>query len=227
MSAGCSSRVCALVAVVWVGTLVSAEWRPIQAQSAGQFAPSATGSQRAVFAQYCLTCHNQRMKEAGSVPVAFEGDSLWDIGANAPTWEKVVLKMRAGLMPPAGARRPDQSARAEFLGWLEGELDRAAAAHPNPGRTEPFHRLNRTEYRNAVRDLLALDLDVSSMLPADDSSYGFDNIAGVLKMSPTLMCTRSKPRASIAACTRSPSAAPPSTPSSTATSWQPLARRFV
>ena len=71
--------------------------------------------------------------------------------------------------------------------WIEAELDRAAAAHPNPGRTEPFHRLNRAEYRNAVRDLLDLDVDVDSLLPADDASYGFDNIAGVLKMSPTLM----------------------------------------
>ena len=127
------------------------------------------------------------MKKAGTVPVAFDADGLWDIAANAPTWEKVVLKMRAGVMPPAGAPRPDKTARGAFLGWLEGELDRAAAARPNPGRTEPFHRLNRTEYRNAIRDLLALDLDVSSMLPADDASYGFDNIAGVLKMSPTLM----------------------------------------
>ena len=155
---------------------------------AAQTPPSALAtSQRAVFKQYCLSCHNETMKKAGTVPVAFEGDELWDVAANAPTWEKVVLKMRAGVMPPAGAPRPDTSVRGTFLGWVEGELDRAAIARPNPGRTEPFHRLNRTEYRNAIRDLLGLDLDVSSMLPADDASYGFDNIAGVLKMSPTLM----------------------------------------
>ncbi len=148
---------------------------------------AAAPSQRAVFKQYCLSCHNETMKKAGAVPVALDADGLWDIAANAPTWEKVVLKMRAGVMPPAGVPHPDKAARAAFLGWLEGELDRASAARPNPGRTEPFHRLNRAEYRNAVRDLLALDLDVSSMLPADDASYGFDNIAGVLKMSPTLM----------------------------------------
>ena len=127
------------------------------------------------------------MKKAGTVPVALDADGLWDIAANAPTWEKVVLKMRAGVMPPAGAPHPDKTrARRSSAGSRASSIARAAA-RPNPGRTEPFHRLNRTEYRNAIRDLLALDLDVSSMLPADDASYGFDNIAGVLKMSPTLM----------------------------------------
>ena len=97
-------------------------------------------------------------------------------------------KVRAGVMPPAGLPRPDMAPRSTGLaGWLESQLDRAAAAHPESGRTEPLHRLNRAEYRNAVRDLLGLDLDVSPLLPPDDSSYGFDNIAGVLKMSPTLM----------------------------------------
>jgi mono/diheme cytochrome c family protein len=159
---------------------------PLQAQS-GSPAVGAAAAQRAVFQQYCASCHNERLKKAGTVPVALDDPALWDIAAHAPVWEKVVLKMRAGVMPPAGAPRPDRAARGAFLGWLEGELDRAAAARPDPGRTEPFHRLNRTEYRNAIRDLLALDIDVSSMLPADDASYGFDNIAGVLKMSPTLM----------------------------------------
>ena len=94
--------------------------------------------------------------------------------------------MRAGVMPPAGMKRPDKAAHEQFLAWVEGELDRAARERPNPGRTEAFHRLNRTEYRNAVRDLLDLDVDVSGWLPPDDASYGFDNIAGVLKISPTL-----------------------------------------
>jgi mono/diheme cytochrome c family protein len=176
-----------LLAAVWLGSL----WpnrSPMQAaQSGPAAATTAVATQRAVFTQYCVSCHNEKLKQAGTVPIALEGEALWDVAGNAAIWEKVVLKMRAGVMPPAGSPRPDGSARAAFLGWLEGELDRAAAARPNPGRTEPFHRLNRAEYRNAVRDLLALDLDVSSMLPADDASYGFDNIAGVLKMSPTLM----------------------------------------
>ena len=175
-----------MLGAAWLGAVVVSR-APVQAAQAVPLTPATINTQRAVFSQYCLTCHNQRIKQAGTVPVAFEGDGLWDIGANAATWEKVVLKMRAGVMPPAGAPHPDKSVRGAFLGWLEGELDRAAAGRQNPGRTEPFHRLNRTEYRNAVRDLLALDLDVSSMLPADDASYGFDNIAGVLKMSPTLM----------------------------------------
>ena len=159
---------------------------PVQAAQSA-IVPDVAAAQRAVFKQYCISCHNEKVKKAGTVPIALDAEALWDVAGHAATWEKVVLKMRAGVMPPAGSPRPDRNARAALLGWLEGELDRAATARPNPGRTEPFHRLNRTEYRNAVRDLLALDLDVSSMLPADDSSYGFDNIAGVLKMSPTLM----------------------------------------
>ena len=90
-------------------------------------------------------------------------------------------------MPPAGQPRPDAAAYDSFRMWLEAELDRAAAATPNPGRKEPFHRLNRAEYQNAIRDLLAFDVDVTDDLPADDASYGFDDMAGVLRMSPTLM----------------------------------------
>ena len=121
------------------------------------------------------------------MPVALDTLDLSRVAADAAAWEKVVLKLRAGLMPPAGSPRPDKATHDGFASWLEGELDRGWIANPDPGRTEPFHRLNRVEYRNAVRDLLGLDLDVSSLLPGDDVSYGFDNIAGVLKLSPTLM----------------------------------------
>ena len=107
--------------------------------------------------------------------------------ADADVWERVVRKVRTGLMPPSGRPRPDAAAHDAFVNWIESQLDGAAAAHPNPGRTETFHRLNRAEYRNVVRDLLDLDVNVDSLLPADDASYGFDNMAGVLKMSPTLM----------------------------------------
>ena len=109
-----------------------------------------------------------------------------DVALHAPEWEKVVVKLRSGLMPPAGARRPSAAVIDGFVSSLEAALDRAAAAHPDPGRTETFHRLNRAEYENAIRDLLALDIDVTAMLPADEISYGFDNIAGVLKLSPLL-----------------------------------------
>jgi hypothetical protein len=127
------------------------------------------------------------MKAQGTVPVALDSLDAANVSANPELWEKVVLKMRAGAMPPANASRPEKAVRDGFLSWIESELDRAAASRPNPGRTEAVHRLNRTEYRNAIRDLFGLDVDVSALLPADDVSYGFDNIAGVLKISPTLM----------------------------------------
>jgi mono/diheme cytochrome c family protein len=149
--------------------------------------PSPVTANRAVFERYCLTCHTTRQKERGTVPIALDTLDVSRVAADAAVWEKVVLKLRAGVMPPAGAPRPEKATHDGLAAWLEGELDRSWNASPDPGRTEPFHRLNRVEYRNAVRDLLGLDLDVSSLLPGDDVSYGFDNIAGVLKLSPTLM----------------------------------------
>ena len=132
---------------------------------------------------YCVTCHNQRLKTAG---LTLDTMDVANVGAHAATWEKVVVKLRAGLMPPAGMRRPEPSVIDDFTSSLETALDRVAEANPNPGRTEPFHRLNRAEYKNAIRDLLALDIDVTTLLPTDEVSYGFDNIAGVLKLSPLL-----------------------------------------
>jgi hypothetical protein len=108
------------------------------------------------------------------------------VGAGAEVWEQVVKKVRSGAMPPAGRQRPDKQAFEAFVTWLETELDREAAAHPNPGRPAD-HRLNQVEYSNAIRDLLALDIDAGSLLPADESDHGFDNIADVLSISPTLL----------------------------------------
>jgi hypothetical protein len=142
---------------------------------------------RAFLTQYCLGCHNQQAQQRGTVPAAFEGLDVDRVARDASAWEHVVRKMRAGVMPPNGARRPERAVRDRFLAFVEGELDRAARVNPDPGRTEPVHRLNRTQYRNAVRDLLDLDIDVAALLPPDDVSYGFDNIAGVLKISPTLL----------------------------------------
>ena len=116
-----------------------------------------------------------------------QGLDVSRVGDAPETWEKVVRKLRGGLMPPAGAARPDQATHDGFLSSLQAALDAAAAANPNPGRTETAHRLNRVEYVNAVRDLLAVELNAPDLLPPDDSSFGFDNIAGVLKMSPSLM----------------------------------------
>src|SRR5262249_5266112 len=129
---------------------------------------------RAALDRYCVTCHNQRLKTAG---LALDELDPGDAGRHPEVWEKVVRKIRAGVMPPASRPRPDAETYAALIATLEPALDRAAAAHPNPGRTEALHRLNRTEYQNAVRDLLGLDVDVASLLPADDSTYGFDNIA--------------------------------------------------
>ena len=112
--------------------------------------------------------------------------SVDDLGQNPELWEKVVRKLRAGVMPPAGNRRPEKAAYARFVGFLETGLDRAAAVSPNPGRAA-LHRLNRTEYTNAIRDLLALEVDGKALLPGDDSGYGFDNIADVLRVSPGLL----------------------------------------
>jgi hypothetical protein len=132
-------------------------------------------------------CHNTRQKAQGATPIALDELDVTNVPAHAEQWEKVILKLRAGLMPPMGMPRPDRAAIDGLASWLESEIDRAAARNPNPGRTEPLHRLNRAEYQNAVRDLLHLETDVAALLPADDVSSGFDNIASALTISPTLM----------------------------------------
>jgi hypothetical protein len=152
---------------------------PAGARGADPAAPD-----RAVVDRYCLGCHSVRAKSGNFV---LEGLDPARAGDNVETWEKVVRKLRGGLMPPPGLPRPAPAATDDFRSALQRTLDAAAAAHPNPGRTETVHRLNRIEYVNAVRDLLAVEVSAPDLLPADDSSYGFDNIAGVLKMSPALM----------------------------------------
>ena len=139
---------------------------------------------QATVTRYCLDCHNDVEQVAN---LSLEGRALAAAAADAEIWEKVIRKLRAGMMPPADGPRPEPAARDALAGWLEDELDRVAAESPDPGRTVPFHRLNRSEYQNAIRDLLGVDVDVRALLPADDSSYGFDNIAGVLKISPLLL----------------------------------------
>jgi cytochrome c551/c552 len=148
------------------------------------FGASAVSAQdRNFLNQYCVTCHNEKVKTAG---LMLDRLDLEHPGDNAETWEKVVRKLRTGMMPPSGARRPERSVIDAFTSSLEAALDRAAAARPNPGTTA-LHRLNRTEYGNAVRDLLALPIDVTTLLPPDDSAEGFDNVADVLGVSPLLI----------------------------------------
>ena len=177
------SRAAAVALAVVCGAVGAAKAAPYNQVDGGAKAPPY----EEVFGRYCVSCHTEAQKSRGAVPVAFEALDLSKVGTDAEMWERVVRKVRAGVMPPAGMPRPDRATLDGLAGWLETQLDLAAAARPNPGRTEPLHRLNRAEYRNAVRDLLGLDLDVAPLLPPDDSSYGFDNIAGVLKLSPTLM----------------------------------------
>lgn len=135
---------------------------------------SAISPHRTLLNRYCVTCHNQKLKTAN---LMLETLDLANVGANSEVWEKVVRKIRAGMMPPIGRPRPDRSTSDELASWLEGELDRAAAQNPNPGGLDAMRRLNRTEYRNTIRDLLDLDVDVAELLPADDSSSGFDNVS--------------------------------------------------
>jgi cytochrome c551/c552 len=138
---------------------------------------------RAVLDQYCVTCHNERTKTAG---LMLDKMDPAHVSANTEAWEKVVRKLRAGMMPPQGLPRPDAATYEALASTLETELDRAAAAKPKLGTPE-VHRLNRTEYANAIRDLLGLNIDPAAYLPADDSSYGFDNVVSGLQVSPALV----------------------------------------
>ena len=176
--------VAAVFAVAAVLAVTASQPDAVYTAGSGAQRPQADGWQRVLLDRYCVTCHNERMRTAD---LALDTHDVLQVSESPAVWEQVVRKLRAGAMPPPPRARPDPDTYARFTTWLEGQLDQAAAAAPNPGRTEAFHRLNRTEYHNAVRDLLELEIDVSELLPADGGSYGFDNIAGVLGVSPTLL----------------------------------------
>ena len=175
-----------IAACVWAGALalVSTAVEPVDAQRPQPAAAASNPNPEAAFlTQYCIGCHNQRVKTAG---LALDTLDVAQVGHDAETWEKVVKKIRTGMMPPSGARRPERTALNGFATELETRLDRAA--DPNAALSTPaLHRLNRTEYANAIRDLLALDIDVNVLLPADGSSQGFDNLAEALAVSPALI----------------------------------------
>ena len=139
--------------------------------------------QQVVLDRYCVVCHSQQLLTAG---LSLESLDVEQVSQQAQVWEKVLGKLRSRAMPPVGMPRPEESKYEAIVAYLEGELDRAAEANPNPGRLIA-HRLNRSEYTNAIRDLLALDVDGGSLLPADSSRHGFDNIGDVLTISPMLL----------------------------------------
>ncbi|HEY6613608.1 MAG TPA: DUF1592 domain-containing protein, partial [Vicinamibacterales bacterium] len=189
-------RVCLLVcSTVWILAAASSGLRahPGSASQASpaapaQASPSATTSpapatDQALIQKYCVTCHNARAKTGG---LSLDGANPAEAAAHAELWEKVAMKLRGGMMPPQGMPRPDAATLDAFATTIERTIDDRALRSPDPGH-KPVHRLNRTEYGNAVRDLLDLDIDTTSLLPADDESHGFDNIAGVLRISPSLL----------------------------------------
>jgi hypothetical protein len=161
------------------------------AQGRGVSSPSSpsgdAASVRATVDRYCVTCHNSKATTAATATgVVLDRADVNHMADDPALWEKVVRKLRTNGMPPEGAPRPDRAAHDALVGFIESRLDRAAAERPNPGRSS-VHRLNRAEYANAIRDLLALEIDTAALLPPDDSADGFDNIADVLSLSPALL----------------------------------------
>src|SRR6187200_1402046 len=189
-----SARVAA-IGLAWFVLIVSlgiqarpsAQQPPSQVKSAQSSSPigavSPASSHRGMLDRYCVTCHNQRLATAG---LKLDEADVANPGEGAEIWEKVVRKLRTGMMPPPNVPQPSMDDRRALLSWLETSLDKAAAAKPNPGRTETLRRLNRTEYQNAIRDLLSVDIDAASLLPADESGHGFDNV-NLGDLSPTLL----------------------------------------
>ena len=162
-------KIAVISSVLLTASLLPAETSPVSAH-------------RALLDHYCVTCHNSKTKIAG---LTLDKLDLANVPADAETWEKVIKKLRTGAMPPVGMPKPDKAAVDQFATFLETTIDKAAAAHPNPGHPA-LHRLNRAEYADTIRDLLALNIEPTDYLPADDSSFGFDNVASVLNLSPAL-----------------------------------------
>jgi mono/diheme cytochrome c family protein len=173
---------------VLAGALLFTTQAPLFAQRTGGASPSRPAPappliQRQFLDRYCGACHNERQKIAG---LDLKQMDLSALGAQPETWEKVARRLRTRVMPPSNMTQPSEADREAMATWLETSLDAAAAAKPDPGRTETLRHLNRTEYQNAIRDLLALDIDAASLLPADESGHGFDNVT-VGDISATLL----------------------------------------
>jgi len=166
----------------WIGILLAIGSAQGASPQAPETSPSAS-AHRATFNRYCVTCHNERLQTAG---LLIDKLDVENVSAQADVWEKVIRKLRSEAMPPAGMPRPDQATYDALATYLETSIDQTAAANPNPGRPA-LHRLNRTEYVNAIRDILDLEVDGAALLPADESAAGFDNVAEGLTVSPVLM----------------------------------------
>jgi mono/diheme cytochrome c family protein len=177
-------RTATVLFIVLLAVIVRSAAPSADAQQApATAAPTAASAEATFLNQYCIGCHNQRAKIGG---LALDVLDVSRVGPASETWEKVVKKIRTGMMPPSGAKRPERSALDRFASELESRLDKAVDA--NAALVTPaLHRLNRTEYANAIRDLLALDINVNTLLPADGSSQGFDNLAEALAVSPSLI----------------------------------------
>jgi cytochrome c551/c552 len=185
---------CSVLALLFAASIrLVADRAPAQSSSAAAVpqgpvpAPVSSAApalpDQALIQKYCATCHNDRAKTGG---ISFDGINVAEAGKHSEIFEKALVKLRGGMMPPQGMPRPDETTMNTFIVALENTLDAQARQSPDPG-FKPVHRLNRTEYGNAVRDILDLNVDVADLLPADDESYGFDNIAGVLRVSPSLL----------------------------------------
>jgi hypothetical protein len=186
-------KVVAATVLVWVAAAVLVVGQGVSALPGGPDKARPTGGpgsdaakHRAWLDQYCVSCHSGRSPQPGNDPLNLQSASLEDPLKDAATWERVLRKLSVRAMPPAGVPRPQEGEYAAFTAWLADSLDRAWAGHSTPG-LHVIHRLNRAEYRNAIRDLLALDVDVSAMLPNDGGDFGFDNIATALRTSPLLL----------------------------------------
>jgi mono/diheme cytochrome c family protein len=175
-------RVFALVVSSWIAVAVSdLRSSETHASFGGQAGNPQAQEHHAVLEKYCIGCHNERLRTGG---LALDNLDVAKPAAAVEVWERVIARLRAGSMPPPGRPRPDAATYRDVASWLEAEIDSAAAARPNPGRTSAVHRLNRTQYNNAIRDLFALDADVRSLLPGDETADGsFDNFADVLTIS--------------------------------------------
>jgi hypothetical protein len=173
----------ACACIVWIGAVCIQGGTP-QTPVRLKADPTTASPARELVDKYCVTCHNGRLKTAN---LLLDSADAVRVGSSADTWEKVVVQLRSRSMPPVNMPRPDNATYDAVALWLETELDRAAAARPNPGRPATLHRLNRTEYGNAVRDLLGVEIDPSSLLPPDAQAYGFDTNADALGVEPALL----------------------------------------